>query len=236
MCSLFAVSISPSLSPASTPTCLLDALARRLQSEPNLAGIRLHHLNLEGPVPHLSFPKQIRSNCFFISENMRSAIASHQADYIPIFLSDLPILFRRKRLKLDLALITISPFDEFGYASVGTSCDATLSAVENAAHVIAVINPSQPRTHGRSAIHVEHIHTLVSPTADSGPITSTWTLPSSVACVPPSTTSPEGTIGKLLAQMIPDGAWLVLFAACLSLPFSFPSSFLVIWHLSRWSS
>jgi acyl-CoA hydrolase/GNAT superfamily N-acetyltransferase len=104
---------------------------------------------------------KFRSNTFFIGRDLRERVQQGGADYTPIFLSEIPKLFRSGRLPIDVALITISPPDEHGYCSFGISIDITKPATESAKIVIAEINPNMPRTLGDSFIHINDIDHLV---------------------------------------------------------------------------
>ncbi len=98
---------------------------------------------------------------FFVTNSMRQAAFEGKIDYIPVYLSEIPKLFRNRQIILDVALIQISPPDKFGLASLGVSVDVTREAVRNARLVIAQINPRMPRTHGDSFIHVDDIDHIV---------------------------------------------------------------------------
>jgi acyl-CoA hydrolase/GNAT superfamily N-acetyltransferase len=104
---------------------------------------------------------KFRSNTFFIGKDLRERVQQGGADYTPIFLSEIPELFRSGRLPIDVALITVSPPDEHGYCSYGISVDITKPATESAKIVIAEINPNMPRTLGDSFIHINDIDYLV---------------------------------------------------------------------------
>jgi acetyl-CoA hydrolase len=102
----------------------------------------------------------IRVNTMFISENVRQAVQEGRADYTPIFLSEIPALFRTE-MPLDVALIHVSPPDEHGYCSFGIEVGVTKTAAETAKVVIAQINPNMPRTLGDSFIHVSKLTHIV---------------------------------------------------------------------------
>jgi len=135
---------------AATPTPLLEALARRT----DLTGVRVWHLHLEGPVPFgdPNVAARMRSVSLFTGENMRAAVAEGHADFIPIFLSDIPSLFSSGSVKLDAAIVQLSPPDAHGICSLGTSVDAARAAVDSAGLVLAEVNRRMPRTHGHSAV------------------------------------------------------------------------------------
>jgi 4-hydroxybutyrate CoA-transferase len=142
---------------AATPTRLVAALAERSKS---LSNISLIHLHTEGIAPQIAVAS-CRDNSLFIGGNVRKAVQEGRADYTPVFLSETPLLFRRGILKLDVALIQVSPPDAHGFCSLGVSVDMSHAAVECATTVIAQVNPNMPRTHGDGVIHVSRIHAFV---------------------------------------------------------------------------
>jgi acyl-CoA hydrolase len=135
---------------AATPVPLLEALAARSDVE----GIDLFHLHTEGPAPWTE-PRcagRFRSVSLFNGPSMRAPVADGRADFVPIFLSDVPGLFTSGRVALDVALVQLSPPDRHGYCSLGTSVDAARAAVDSARYVVAEINRQMPRTHGNTAV------------------------------------------------------------------------------------
>jgi len=117
------------------------------------------HIHLEGPAPHLApeVAASFRHRALFIGANAREAVNDGRADYVPVFLSDIPELFTAGILPLNAVLINVSPPDSHGYCSLGTSVDAALSAIHAADTVIAQLNRSMPRTLGDSFVHVSQI-------------------------------------------------------------------------------
>ncbi len=107
------------------------------------------------------FQSQFRHNTFFVSENIREAVRDGRADYTPAYLSDIPIFFSTGRIPLDVALIQVSPPDEYGYCSLGISVDVTKTGADNADLVIAQVNENMPVTHGDSYVSVRDIDYLV---------------------------------------------------------------------------
>lgn len=95
-----------------------------------------------------------RHNSFFIGRHTRQAVNEGGADYTPIFLSEVPALFRSRQVPVDVALVQVSPPDSRGYCSLGISLDIGLAAVEKAGLVIAQVNKHMPRVHGDTFIHV----------------------------------------------------------------------------------
>ncbi len=145
---------------ASEPQRLVKALAER-GSE--LTDTQIAHVLTLGVAPYAD-PKLeagFRHNALFIGPNVRDAVADGRADYTPIFLSEIPRLFRHGKLPIDVALIQVSPPDEHGFCSYGVSIDINKAAAESARHVVAEVNPNMPRTLGDSFIHINDIHVLV---------------------------------------------------------------------------
>lgn len=139
----------------------------------DLIDTQIAHLMTLGEAPYTDqkMGEVFRHNALFIGANVRSAVASGRADYTPVFLSEIPRLFRRGRLHLDVALIQTTPPDRYGYCSYGISVDVVKAAAESADLVIAEINPNMPRTYGDSFIHVNQIDWMVendSPLLEAG--------------------------------------------------------------------
>jgi len=146
---------------ASTPISLLKALFKR---SGELKDIELVSITTLGSdlfnMP--DFGTSFFMNSLFVSQNVREIVNGANGDYIPVFLSEIPILFDKGILALDVALIHVSVPDKHGFCSLGTSVDIARSAVKNAKHIIAQVNKQMPRTHGDGIIHISEIHTLVS--------------------------------------------------------------------------
>eukprot|EP00123_Amoebidium_parasiticum_P014217 comp22398_c0_seq1/m.33446 comp22398_c0_seq1/g.33446 ORF comp22398_c0_seq1/g.33446 comp22398_c0_seq1/m.33446 type:complete len:499 (-) comp22398_c0_seq1:774-2270(-) len=147
---------------AATPLELMEALGKWGEAG-KLRNVRLHHIHLEGEAfwttPQLR--DAFRSNSLFIGANARRAVNEGYADFTPVFLSEIPALFRKRTIPLNVALIQISPPDHNGFASLGTSVDCTRAAVQGAEHIIALVNPQMPRSHGGSFIHISHLDYIV---------------------------------------------------------------------------
>ena len=180
---------------AATPTALLVALTDRASE---LTDVSVVHFHTEGPAPHLApeMDGHFRHRALFIGANAREAVNEGRADYVPVFLSDVPELFSSGVLPLDAALINVTPPDAHGYCSLGTSVDAALAATHAATTVIAQLNAAMPRTLGDSFIHVDEIDYAVE--VDQPPH----------AHLPPSIGDVERRIGALVAELVPDGATL----------------------------
>jgi acyl-CoA hydrolase/GNAT superfamily N-acetyltransferase len=106
-------------------------------------------------------PSLFRHHALFIGTSIRDAVNQGKADYIPISLSDIPKMIKKGRMHIDVALIQVSPPDNFGFCSLGVSVDITRTVVEYAKLVIAQINPQMPRTMGDSFIHIDKIDYFV---------------------------------------------------------------------------
>lgn len=121
------------------------------------------HLFTLGNTPSADrkFQSQFRHNTFFVSENIREAVREGRADYTPAYLSDIPLFFNTGRIPLDVALIQVSPPDEYGYCSLGISVDVTKTGANCADLVIAQVNENMPVTHGDSYLSVRDIDYLV---------------------------------------------------------------------------
>ncbi|TCC90177.1 acetyl-CoA hydrolase/transferase family protein [Pedobacter frigiditerrae] len=145
---------------AATPICLVNALQRRhhqLKAVELVSITTLGNVNFDAPELRDAF----YFNSLFVSSTTRNIVNSENGDYVPIFLSQIPQLFRKSILPIDVALIQVSPPDLHGYCSLGTSVDIAKSAVEVARHVIAQVNPLMPRTHGDGFVHVNQIDSMV---------------------------------------------------------------------------
>lgn len=145
---------------AATPSVLTKALADRASE---LKNVEVCHLHTEGEAfyakPELS--ESFHVNSFFIGANVRHTLKAGNGSYTPVFLSELPHLFRKKVVTLDVVFIHVSPPDKHGYCSLGVSVEASIAAVENAKTVIAQVNPQMPRTFGDGILHVSEIDYLV---------------------------------------------------------------------------
>ena len=107
------------------------------------------------------YSEHFRHNALFIGQSTRKAVEEGRADYTPIFLSEIPNLMLRRKMRIDVALIQVSPPDKSGYVSMGISVDITKTAAETAKYVVAEVNPNMPRTHGDSFLHVSEIDAFV---------------------------------------------------------------------------
>ena len=145
---------------AATPLCLVNSLFERAGAIDN---VELVAISTFGEM-HWNKPEVQKSfylNSLFVSANVREWVNSESGDYVPVFLSEIPRLFDKGILPLDVAMLQVSPPDKHGYCTLGTSVDAALSAARNAKKIIAQVNPQMPRTHGDGQIHVSRIDALV---------------------------------------------------------------------------
>uniref|UniRef100_A0A914DZ50 Acetyl-CoA hydrolase n=1 Tax=Acrobeloides nanus TaxID=290746 RepID=A0A914DZ50_9BILA len=184
---------------AATPTPLLTALCEHVK-ENNLKKITLHHLHLEGPTPwtEADVKDKIRSNSLFTGHNLRKLVNDGTADFNSIFLHEVPLLFRRGAVKLNVALVHVSTPDANGYCSLGTSVDAARAAVTNADYIIAMTNKNMPRTFGDGLIHSSHFDAIVK--CDDFPLHLRKIAPLGET---------EKKIGEIIAnELVDDGATL----------------------------
>ena len=145
---------------AATPVPLVKAMQARheeLHAVELVSITTMGELDFDNPLWRESF----FFNSLFVSANTRKVANSMNGDYVPIFLSQIPQLFKRNILPLDVALIQVSPPDAHGYCSLGTSVDIARAAVDTARYVIAQVNPRMPRTHGDSFLHMRDIDAMV---------------------------------------------------------------------------
>lgn len=142
------------------PRELLRALAAR---GPSVFDVEIVHILTWGDAPYAQSKllENFRHNAFFIGANVRDAVNDCIADYTPIHLGEIPALFRRKRIHLDMALVQVSPPDAHGFCSFGVSVDVVKGAAESADYVVAEVNPNMPRTLGDSFVHVSQLDALV---------------------------------------------------------------------------
>jgi 4-hydroxybutyrate CoA-transferase len=182
---------------AAVPETLLDALVARAAE---LEDVSVVHLHTEGRGPHLApeMAGHFRHRALFIGHNARRAVNEGRADFVPVFLSDVPSLFLSGALPLDAVLVSASPPDAHGFCSLGTSVEAMHAAIRSARTVIVQLNRQMPRTLGESFIHVDDIDLAVEVDVP---------LPESPR---PVIGDVERRIGGYIADLIPDGATLQL--------------------------
>lgn len=181
---------------AATPTTLLQALLARAGE---ITGVELVAISTLGTLDwdRPEVRRHFFLNSLFVSANVREWVDSPSGDYVPVFLSEIPDLFRSGRLSVDVALLQVSPPDRHGYCSLGTSVDAALAAASTAKVVLAQMNPRMPRTMGDGHIHVSRITAAVREEHE---------LPE----VSYAREADEVTrrIGRLVAELVEDGSTL----------------------------
>jgi acyl-CoA hydrolase len=145
---------------AQTPVYLVNELAKQAY---RLQDVELVSISVYGQldVCKPEYENSFRMNSMFVSASIREAVAQGRADYIPVFLSEIPELFKQNILPLDVAIVQVSTPDQHGYCSLGVSVDVARSAVNTAKKVIAQINPNAPRTHGDGMIHASRFYAAV---------------------------------------------------------------------------
>jgi 4-hydroxybutyrate CoA-transferase len=178
---------------ASTPSVLLDALVARA---PELSDVTVIHLHCEGPGPHLApeMAGHFRHKALFIGPNARVAVNEGRADFVPVFLSDVPRLFESRLLPLNAVFVNATPPDAHGFCSLGTSVEAMHAAISAARTVIVQLNRAVPRTLGESFIHVDDIDIAVECDVPPYPVSL-----GEIGEV-------ERMIGGYVADLVPDGA------------------------------
>ena len=181
---------------AATPVHLVQALQKRHKELYDVELISITNLGVLD-FNNADYRKSFFFNSLFVSANTRSVVNSEAGDYVPIFLSQIPQLFRKDMLPVDVALIQVSPPDKHGYCSLGTSVDIAAAVVEKAKYIIAQVNPFMPRTLGDGIVHVNNIDALVAYEAP---------LPEVDYASGASAASEQ--IGKNVASLIEDGATL----------------------------
>jgi len=145
---------------ASGAACPVDLLASLAEKAPSIGDLELvQGINLTDPFwTRKKVRKGLKVNAVYLDAALSQLVNEGNADYSPLHYSDIPRLFRDGTIRLDAALIMVSPPDEWGYCSLGPSVDWTPAAIDCASTVIAQVNPSMPRTGGLSHVHVSRIH------------------------------------------------------------------------------
>ena len=179
------------------PRLLVEALADRAES---LRDVEVTHLHTEGAAPYIraSLVDRVRVRALFVAANMRDAVADGRADYVPVFLSEIPSMFRSGALPLDVALLHVSPPDRHGWCTLGVSVDVSQAAADSAKILIGQVNSNMPRSHGDGHVHVSRFAALV---ACDDPLPEVAPLRLSEV---------ERAIGGHVAGLVPDGACLQL--------------------------
>lgn len=180
---------------AAAPIHLVQALTKR---HADLRNVQIYQMHTEGPAEYAlpQYAESFQVNAFFIGGNIRGAIQAGNAQYIPVFLSEIPLLFRRNIIPIDVALIQVSPPDQHGFCSLGVSVEAGHAAIEKARLVIAQVNKKMPRSHGDGLVHISRFDAYCEvdeylPAHDLG-----------------SPDDVETRIGQNVASLVEDGATL----------------------------
>ncbi len=180
---------------AGVPKHLTQGLSARA---PELRDVELTHILTFAEAPYVApeYAESFRVNALFIGPNVRGAVHAGRADFTPVFLSEIPDMFRDGTMPIDVALISVSPPDEHGFCCFGVEVGTTKPAAESARIVVAEVNQQMPRTLGDSFIHVSRLHHIVE---------VNYAIPEA----PQGGASDEHLkIGEHIAGMIPDGATL----------------------------
>lgn len=181
---------------AQTPRFILHQLAKHSN---RLKNVELVFITVLGDI-EVDKPKYegvFNINCMFVSESVRKAVNEGRANFIPIFLSDIPDLFKNGLLPLDVAIVQVSPPDKHGYCSLGVSVDISKSAVMQAKHVIAQVNPHVPYTYGDSLVHSDRFNAFIYHEEPLVEVDYTSNIGAD-----------EMKIGKYIAELIDDGSTL----------------------------
>ncbi len=178
-----------------TPSTLVNALVARASG---LRNVEIVHMKTLGDADYTKpeYEGIFRHRALFVGDNVREAVIAGRADYTPIFLSDIEGLFSSGDLPLDVVLMQVSPPDDHGFVTLGTTIDCTLNAVRFARTVIAEVNERMPRTHGETAVHISHITAIVE---TSRPV---------LELHPEQFTAMHRRVAENVASLIPDGATL----------------------------
>ncbi|MDH3269331.1 MAG: 4-hydroxybutyrate CoA-transferase [Ignavibacteria bacterium] len=183
------------------PLELVRAMVKR---KDELENVTIYHILIVGELPYVNpgMEKHFRHKAFFTGANVRKAVHEGRAEFIPIFLSEVPLLFKRNIISVDVALLNVSTPDEHGFCSYGVDVGTIKTAAEKAKIIIAQINSEMPRSLGDSFIHINKIHHIVEHSE------SIQELPQ----VDPNTSEEMlkiyDTIGKNAAELIEDGSTL----------------------------
>jgi len=183
------------------PLELVRAMVRR---KDELENVTIYHILIVGDLPYVNpgMEKHFKHKAFFTGANVRKAVHEGRAEFIPIFLSEVPLLFKRNIIPVDIALLNVSPPDEHGFCSLGVDVGTIKTAADKAKIVIAQINSEMPRSLGDSFIHINKIHHIVEHTEAI----------SELPQVDPNTSEEMlkiyDTIGKYTAELIEDGSTL----------------------------
>lgn len=180
---------------AATPRHLVEAMTNRASELHDVEVVSIH-TEWDAPYADDQYEGIFNIRTFFVGGNLRKAVNRGRASYIPMFLSEIPLYFRRGDMPIDVAMVQVSPPDKHGYCSLGVSVDICDAATDVAKHVIAQVNPNMPRTHGDGLIHVSEIDAFVA--CDEPIFEVEFKEPSPI----------EMAIGNHIAGLVEDGATL----------------------------
>ncbi|HMN47547.1 MAG TPA: acetyl-CoA hydrolase/transferase C-terminal domain-containing protein [Ignavibacteriaceae bacterium] len=183
------------------PNELVRALVDR---KDELKDVTLYHILIVGSIPYINpgMEKHFKHKAFFIGANTRQAVNEGRAEFIPIFLSEVPLLFKLGRIKSDVALLNVSPPDEHGFCSYGVDVGTIKTPAEKSKIIIAQVNKNMPRALGDSFIHINKINYIVE---YDEPIKE---LPQVDPDTAPEVLAVFDKIGKNVADLIEDGSTL----------------------------
>ncbi len=187
---------------AAAPTELIRAMVGRADE---LRDVKVLHILTLGDAEYVrkEYADSFKVQALFIGQNVREAVNEGRAEYMPVFLSEIPGLFESGHVPVDVCLVQVSPPDEHGYCSYGVSVDCTIGARRRARLVIAEVNKQMPRTLGRSFVHVSRLNLIVE---------CDRPLPEIAPQVP---TAVEDAIGRNVAELVDDGATIQLGIGCI---------------------
>jgi 4-hydroxybutyrate CoA-transferase len=186
---------------AAAPQALVGGLMSRAEELRDPANpVQIYHIHTEGPTPYcdVKVKDSFFTNVLFTAANTREAVNDGRAAYIPCFLSEIPRLFLKGYVPLDVALLTVSPPDRHGYCSLGTSVDVSNAALRTAKFVVGQINRNMPRTHGDGLVHINSLDVVLE---------SHDPIPEHHIGQPDDI---ERTIGRQIAPLVENGACLQL--------------------------
>lgn len=183
------------------PHELVRAMVKR---KDDLSDITIYHILVVGPLPYVEpgMEKHFKHKAFFIGGNTRNAVNQGRSEFIPIFLSEVPLLFKNNIIKTDIALLQVSQPDEHGFCSYGVDVGTIKAAAERSKVIIAQVNSNMPRTLGDSFIHINKIHYIVEYDEEL------QELPQIDPDTTPKMQNVYDRIGKFIADMIEDGSTL----------------------------
>ena len=182
---------------AATPVRLINEMIAQKDRLHNVELISITQMGVQLNDPALA--GHFFMNSLFVSESNRKAVNQGMGDYTPVFLSEIPLLFNRNILQIDVAIVSVSPPDKHGYCSLGTSVDIVKSALRSAKFIIAQVNPNMPRVHGDGFIEFSRFDLGV------------WTDdPLPEVSYASSATAAHDQIGKIVAELVEDEATLQL--------------------------